>query len=127
MKSDNYSEEDIKKVLSVDKSRRPAPKSVLKRRGEYFTDESSQESEDDYEETTKTLPKGLKYRFGGAYDKYLDISRIFDISNGGIIDMVQLPDIFLEHPTVRVQESDNEMIISDVDSGEFIAKKIIYD
>jgi len=127
MKSDNYSEEDIKKVLSVDKSRRPAPKSVLKRRGEYLTDESSQESEDDYEETTKTLPKGLKYRFGGAYDKYLDISRIFDISNGGIIDMVQLPDIFLEHPTVRVQESDNEMIISDVDSGEFIAKKIIYD
>ena len=25
------------------------------------------------------------------------------------------------------QESDNEMIISDVDTGEFIAKKIIYD
>ena len=25
------------------------------------------------------------------------------------------------------QESDNEMVISDVDTGEFIAKKIIYD
>ena len=65
------------------------------------------------------------------------------------IEMVQLPDIFLEHPTVSVtvsvhctlhsvllikctsdsffQESDNEMVISDVDTGEFIAKKIIYD
>ena len=26
-----------------------------------------------------------------------------------------------------LQESDNEMVISDVDTGEFIAKKIIYD
>ena len=60
------------------------------------------------------------------------------------IEMVQLPDIFLDHPTVSVtvscallnflyanhaflQESDNEMVISDVDTGEFIAKKIIYD
>ena len=64
-----------------------------------------------------------------------------------MIEMVQLPDIFLDHPTVSVtvcpylmivvgliliglvscQESDNEMVISDVDTGEFIAKKIIYD
>ena len=27
----------------------------------------------------------------------------------------------------QFQESDNEMVISDVDTGEFIAKKIIYD
>jgi len=127
MKSDNYSEEEIKKVLSVDKSRRPAPKSILKARGEYLTDESSQESDDDFHLKIESLPTGLKYRMGGPYDKYLDIDRIFDNSNGGYIDMVQLPDIFLEHPTVRVQESDNEMIISDVETGEFIAKKIIYD
>ena len=77
-------------------------------------------------------------------DEFLDLDKLFDSSNGGIIEMVQLPDIFLEHPTVSVtvssrlltvyfglldclQESDNEMVISDVDTGEFIAKKIIYD
>lgn len=126
MRSDSYSKDSIIKVLSADKSRRPAPKSVLKQRGEYVTDESSPESEDEVH-NVKILPKGHKYRFGGPYDRYLDIEKLFDPSNGGLIDMVQLPDIFLDHPTVRVQESDNEMIISDVDTGEFIAKKIIYD
>ena len=79
-------------------------------------------------------------RKGGVMDAFLDLDKIFDPSNGGMIEMVQLPDIFLDHPTVSVtvgagaragvttpQESDNEMVISDVDTGEFIAKKIIYD
>ena len=81
-------------------------------------------------------------------DPYLDVDKIFDESNGGMIEMVQLPDIFLGHPTVRVtvnyslenktfilsynelhlsQEADNEMVISDIVTGDFIAKKIIYD
>jgi hypothetical protein len=35
----------------------------------------------------------------------LDLEKLFDGPNvaGGIIDMVQLPDIFLRHPTVLVQ------------------------
>ena len=82
-------------------------------------------------------------RKGGQMDPFLDLDKLFDPSNGGMIEMVQLPDIFLDHPTVSVtvsstllilytnhailQESDNEMVISDVDTGEFIAKKIIYD
>ena len=43
------------------------------------------------------------------------------------VDMVQLPGIFLQHPSVRVEESENEMVISDYYTREFIAKKIIYD
>merc|ERR1712045_945611 len=43
------------------------------------------------------------------------------------VDMVQLPGVFLKHPSVLVEESENEMIISDRYTKEFIAKKIIYD
>ena len=43
------------------------------------------------------------FRTGGPYDTHLDIDKIFDPTNGGIIDMVMLPEIFLEHPVVSVK------------------------
>ena len=44
-----------------------------------------------------------------------------------VVEMVKLPEVFLEHPHVRVKEDDNVMTITDLDTGDFIAKKIIYD
>ncbi|TRY62839.1 hypothetical protein TCAL_14314 [Tigriopus californicus] len=40
------------------------------------------------------------------------------------VDLVQLPNIFLTHPSVRVTENSKEMVISDIFTGEFIAKKV---
>ena len=48
------------------------------------------------------------------------------------VDMVPLPEVFLEHPFVKVHESKNdaghlELTIRDSITDEFIARKIIYD
>ena len=48
------------------------------------------------------------------------------------VDMVKLPEVFLEHPFVKVHESKNddghlELTIRDSITDEFIARKIIYD
>lgn len=130
---EGYSQSEVNKFWQ---GRRPAPKSVLRSRGFDVSDaelnsnsnmEHDSSTSEDEDETILRLPNGLKWRRGGTNDANLDLGKIFDPSNGGIIEMVQLPDIFLDHPTVSVTESDNEMVISDVDTGEFIAKKIIYD
>jgi hypothetical protein len=49
------------------------------------------------------------------------------MSQTSYVEMVKLPDVFLVHPCVRVTETANEMVIEDVDTGEFIAKKIMFD
>jgi len=127
MVSDGASAEAVEKV-KAGLRRRVGPRSVMISREELGYENMSEESADEADpDSILKLPNGMRYRKGGQMDPYLDLDKIFDPSNGGMIEMVQLPDIFLDHPTVSVTESDNEMVISDVDTGEFIAKKIIYD
>ncbi len=49
------------------------------------------------------------------------------MSQMSYVEMVKLPDVFLDHPSVRIQEKDNEMITKDAITGEFIAKKIMFE
>ena len=49
------------------------------------------------------------------------------VSNMSYVELVKLPDVFIEHPCVRVTESANELVIEDAITGDFIAKKIMYD
>jgi len=130
MESEGVSSDIINRVKKGGIKKRIGPKSVLKKIGfEVVSDDGndSSTSEDEDPVNIMRLPNKMKFRKGSRMDEYLDVDKLFDTSNGGVIEMVQLPDIFLGHPTVRVTESDNEMVISDVDTGEFIAKKIIYD
>ena len=44
------------------------------------------------------------------------------------VEVVKLPEVFLTHPTVRVEETQaNETVITDVRTGDFIAQKITYE
>eukprot|EP00092_Neocalanus_flemingeri_P039325 GFUD01042815.1.p1 GENE.GFUD01042815.1~~GFUD01042815.1.p1 ORF type:complete len:461 (+),score=141.27 GFUD01042815.1:89-1471(+) len=131
----------VTRVRRVEKMNKIESKSVLTRLGvesasggsdreSSTNDDTSSESitsEDEDPETFLRLPNGLKYRRVGQVDEFLDFEKLFGQCNGGIMELVQLPEIFLEHPTVSVTESANKMVISDVDTGEFIAMKMIWD
>lgn len=43
------------------------------------------------------------------------------------VELVKLPEVFIQHPSVKVKEEANEMVIEDAITGDFIAKKIMYD
>jgi hypothetical protein len=45
----------------------------------------------------------LLSRSGGPFDAFLDCDKIFGSSNDRLIEIAQLPYIFLEHPTVKVE------------------------
>ena len=52
-------------------------------------------------------------------DPFLDLDKLFDPSNGGMIEMVQLPDIFLDHPTVSVTVSSSTLLILNTNHAFF--------
>ena len=47
--------------------------------------------------------------------------------NMSCVELVKLPEVFIQHPSVKVTERANEMVIEDAITGDFIAKKIMYD
>jgi len=47
--------------------------------------------------------------------------------NSLAVELVKLPEVFIQHPSVKVKEEANEMVIEDAITGDFIAKKIMYD
>ena len=47
--------------------------------------------------------------------------------NMSYVELVKLPEVFIQHPSVKVTEEANEMVIEDAITGDFIAKKIMYD
>jgi len=71
------------------------------------------------------LPKSLKFRKNNDLAEYLDMGQLFGRDKGGSLKLVQIPDVFLMHRTVKIQEDGNEMIITDAKTGEFLAKKIL--
>jgi len=70
------------------------------------------------------LPNGLKYRKSDQRKDPLDLTKLFGSSNGGILEVSQLPQGIINHPTVRITENDQALVVSDAFTGEMIARKV---